>query len=168
MASSQALTLAGPPVGQRLFCTFRLAGKRFGVDVLDVREVNAETAFTPIPHTPPEVLGYVNLRGRLHLALDLRPLLGMETLAAGPTSRLVIFKPEIGETFGVLVDAVDDLVAVADDALEPWHPSKEGLPIASAPGSGLIVGVVKLPTELLIVLDAKGLLPAVTQAMRGP
>ena len=62
---------------QRLFCTFRVDGRLFGVDILDVKEVTAETTFTRVAHAPDEVLGLVNIRGHIYLALDLRRLLGM-------------------------------------------------------------------------------------------
>ena len=54
-----------------LYCTFLSAGRLFGVPVLDVKEVTAETRFTRIPHAPEEVLGLVNIRGHIFLALNL-------------------------------------------------------------------------------------------------
>ena len=39
---------------QRLFCTFRVDGRLFGVDILDVKEVTAETTYTRVAHSPEE------------------------------------------------------------------------------------------------------------------
>ena len=65
-----------PMKTQRVFCTFRLDGHLYGVDVLDVKEVTTATTATPISHAPDEVMGLVNIRGQIYLALDLRRLLG--------------------------------------------------------------------------------------------
>ena len=67
---------ASPLENPRLFCSFRVEGKLYGVDILDVKEVTTEMMYTRIAHAPDEVLGLVNIRGHIHLALDLRRLLG--------------------------------------------------------------------------------------------
>ena len=90
----------------RQFCTLWVSGKLFGFDILDVKEVNLETDFTPISHSPAEVKGYVNVRGQIYLILDLRVLLGLDPAEIQRESRLVLFKPSIGESIGVLVDKV--------------------------------------------------------------
>src|SRR3954471_10321458 len=94
---------------QRLFCTFRVGGRLYGVDILDVKEVTAETAFTRVAHAPDEVLGLVNIRGHVYLALDLRRLLGMTATVLPGDSRLVLFKPAAGNAFGVVVDEIADI-----------------------------------------------------------
>src|SRR5215217_3577514 len=64
--------------------TFRLGAGRYGVDARLVREVLPLAGYTPLPGTPPFVLGLINLRGRLLAALDIRPLLG--SAANSPSS----------------------------------------------------------------------------------
>ncbi|MBF0525581.1 MAG: hypothetical protein HQK56_10850, partial [Deltaproteobacteria bacterium] len=44
---------------KRQFCSFWLSGRLFGVDILDVKEINSEITFTPIFHASKEVKGYV-------------------------------------------------------------------------------------------------------------
>lgn len=146
-----------------LLCTFRLAGQLFGVDVLDVKEITTEATCTPVPHAPPEVRGYVNLRGQIHLVLDLRQLLGLPPAETGPASRLVIFKPAVAEALAALVDAVSDIVSVAPDQVEPRPPL--------APGTGdevaqracrLVAGTAKLDGQLVTVLAAGKLAEALS------
>src|SRR5262249_43240450 len=110
--------------------------------------------YTPVPHAPPVVCGCVNLRGDIYLVLDLRRLLGLPPIAVTPDTRLVIFKPAAGESFGVLVDAVGDIVTLDGDETEAWQP--EG------PGGELVAGIGKLDGELLVIVDAHKLLGAVT------
>ena len=143
-----------------LYCTFRLAGRLFGVNVLDVKEVSAATTFTTIPHAPPEVCGYVNLRGQIHLLLDLRQMLGLERAELTPASRLVLFKPSIGESFGTLVDAVGDIVQLGRERIESRAPAEE-------PGGGeFLIGVGELDDELVLLLEPRRFLPALRRPPR--
>jgi purine-binding chemotaxis protein CheW len=138
-----------------LYCTFRLAGRLFGVDVRTVKEVNTRTAVAPVPLAPPAVRGLVNLRGQLHLVLDLRQLLGLGAAAGTPDSRLVIFKPAVGEAFGVLVDAVGDVVRLTADRTERYaadDPARRG---------GLMTGVGTIEGDLMVIVDPYRLLDAV-------
>jgi len=158
--------LAGPnAVGQtpRLFCTFRLADQLFGVDIADVKEVNPETTLTRIHHAPPQVLGYVNLRGQIYLVLDIRQLLGLPAGRPGQDSRLVIFKPSIGDSLAGLVDRIGDIVAVDPSRIEPWAgKTSEGLLPAA---SDLLAGVAQLDDELLLILQAGQFQRVVEDAM---
>src|SRR4051812_2666120 len=105
---------------QRLFCTFRVDGRLFGVDILDVKEVTAETTYTRVAHAPDEVLGLVNIRGHIYLALDLRRLLGMPTTEVTGESRLVLFKPSVGSAFGVVVDRISEIQSVESIHIESF------------------------------------------------
>src|SRR4051794_22520133 len=103
---------------QRMFCTFRVNDRLFGVDILDVKEVTAETTFTRVAHATDEVLGLVNIRGHIYLALDLRRLLGMPATVVTGDSRLVLFKPSIGNAFGVVVDEIPDIQPADTNRIE--------------------------------------------------
>src|SRR5512139_4030332 len=87
----------------RSFCTFRAEGRLYGIDVAHLREVSTHVATTPVPHAPPVIRGLTNLRSRVYLVIDLRPLLGLPPADCTVDSRLVILKAEFGEDVGVLV-----------------------------------------------------------------
>jgi purine-binding chemotaxis protein CheW len=143
-----------------LYCTFRLAGRLFGVNVLDVKEISAATTFTTIPHAPPEVCGYVSLRGQIHLLLDLRQMLGLERAELTHASRLVLFKPSIGDAFGVLVDTVGDIIRLGGDQIEPRAPAD------GQEGGDLLAGVGELEDELVILLEPRRFLPGLQRPRR--
>ena len=63
----------------RQFVTFTIGGQLCGITVLQVRDVLASQAITPIPLAPPEITGSLNLRGRIVTAVDLRVRLGLPT-----------------------------------------------------------------------------------------
>ena len=158
------------PGSIKQLCTFRLAGQLYGVDILDVKEVNPETGFTPVFHAPRVVRGYVNIRGRIHLVLDLRRILGFADREVDEQSRLVLFKPTVGESFGVLVDGIGDVVEVDEQDIESGGLADEDVPGVEDPEHGEITsGVCRLAERLLLIVNARNLLKTVDMALgRGP
>ncbi len=143
----------------RQICTFGIDDRRLGVAILDVKEINTDTEFTPIFHAPREVKGYVNIRGQIHLILDLRLIMDLPEKPVDEESRLVLFKPAVGENFGILVDRIGDVMEIPGEKIEDRRKADAG-----APGTGdrrtleMGSGVCKLEDGLLIILEAKQLL----------
>jgi purine-binding chemotaxis protein CheW len=144
----------------RSFCTFRLGESLYGIDVSSVQSVNTLPPLTPIPHAPAAVRGYVNLRGQVHLVLDLARLLGLGTTATGADARLVLLKPALGDPFGVLADRIGDIVSLRPEQIEDRNGSGD-----KAGEAGLIESVGKAEGELLVILNARQFLPGVRLAM---
>jgi chemotaxis signal transduction protein len=146
----------------RQFCTFRISERHYGVDLLDVKEINPEIDFTPIFHAPKEVKGYVNIRGKLYLLLDLKLILGFESKEADEASRIVLFKSEVGEPFGVLVDSIDDIIKVDEEKIENRRKEDQGLPEGiERRGLDLGQGVCKLEDGLLVIINSRNLLSVI-------
>ncbi len=147
------------------FCSFRLAERLFGVDIQDVKEIGSDVQVTDIPHAPSGIRGYMNIRGQIHLVIDLRTLFGFEQVDVAPDTKVIIFKPCVDEPFGVLVDQVADVVEAGEgDIVERRNgENADDAPDAEnrkAPKS-LSMGVTKLKYELMIILNARGILDAV-------
>jgi purine-binding chemotaxis protein CheW len=155
------MILAGAP---RLFCSFRVNGRLFGVDILDVREVTTETTFTHIPHAPPEVLGLVNIRGHIHLILDLRRLLGLSVAAPTPLSRVVLFKPVVGQALGVIVDEIGEIQAPGPQELEQFSAIQHQGLAGTLGRADLIDFVGRTDEELLLILNPRRFLLMVDQS----
>jgi purine-binding chemotaxis protein CheW len=148
----------------RSFCTFRLDGHLFGVDILDVKEVTTEATYTQVAHAPDAVLGLVNIRGHIYLALDLRQLLGMRKASQTNESRLVLFKPGVGTAFGAVVDAIDDIQTIKSDQIEAFSATDHEVIATKLRRIDLISAVCKLPEELLVVLNPRRFLTVVEQS----
>lgn len=54
------------------FCTFELADRLFGINILDIKEITQEAQYTTVFHASQRVQGYVNIRGQIHLVLNMR------------------------------------------------------------------------------------------------
>lgn len=150
------------------FCTFRIAGRLFGLSLLDVREVNSELSFTKIFHADQSVRGYMNIRGQIHLVIDLRILLGFEPMQDFDEHRVVIFKPSVADASGVLVDSIADVVEVSSDLMEERRKDDQTgfVPDKREINAELIKGVCRLKDELLVVLDSKKIVDSVRDANR--
>ncbi len=144
---------------KRQFCSFHLGERLFGVDILDVKEINPDVALTPIFHASKEVKGYVNICGQIHLILDLRLMLGLEGAKIGDMSRLVLFKPDVGESFGIIVDRIGDVLEVGENLIEDRRKEKKGAPDGIERRSqALGSGVYRLEQGLLVILNSRSLL----------
>ena len=60
------------------FVTFFVNDQMFGIPVLKVQDILTPDRIAPIPLTPPEVRGSINLRGRIVTVVDIRVRLGLE------------------------------------------------------------------------------------------
>ena len=116
-------------------CTIRLDGQIYGIDMLAIREANQSTPSIRVPGSPPEVLGLVNLRGSIYLLLDIRRMLGLPEKKMTSDDLLVVFRPSQGESFGILVDSLDETMVVPARLVTPREPDSSGSPI-----SGIILG----------------------------
>jgi purine-binding chemotaxis protein CheW len=149
----------------QLFCTFRTADRWFGIPIQDVKEVTTQTTCTRIPHAPREVAGYVNIRGHIFMALDSRLLLQLDAMATAE-SRLILFKPGVGPSFGLLVDEIGDIVAIDASQIEDFGTGAHE-PSAGVSGDrvNMITRICKLPAGLLVILEPRKFLRRVEQSI---
>jgi purine-binding chemotaxis protein CheW len=104
--------------GDRELIAFRVGDQEFCVNVMAVREIRGWTPVTPLPHSPPYVMGVINLRGAVLPIMDLSHRLGMRP--AQPTARHVIIVAQVKKKIvGLLVDAVSDILTVSDQHIQP-------------------------------------------------
>jgi purine-binding chemotaxis protein CheW len=105
-----------PAAGSELICV-SIGPHLYAIDIMQVREIRGWTASTPLPHAPPHVLGMINLRGTILPVIDLGSLLGIGETAVSASS--VVMVAQIGENqVGLLVDAVCDILTVAENSLQ--------------------------------------------------
>ena len=149
------------------YCTFRLSGRLYGVNIRDVKEINTETNITPIFHAPKEIKGYINIRGQIYLLYDLRAIFSLPEKQIDAASRVVLFMPEIGDLCGILVDSIEDVVTVDENQIENRRQQEREAPEGIERRSADIgEGVCKLQDELLIILNAGRLVQSAGSARK--
>lgn len=132
--------------------SFRLGEQDFCVDIMNVREIRRWTPPTALPHTPDHVLGLINLRGAVLPVVDLARRLGIA--AAEPPGRNVVIVAMMGErVFGLVVDAVSDILTVPSWAMRPLPA------VADAGDARLIKGIATMGERMLRVLDLGAVMP---------
>lgn len=133
------------------FVTFTIAEQLFGIPVLQIQDVLSSYHITPIPLAPPEIIGSLNLRGRVVTAIDVRLRLGLPPRASDAESMSIVAESE-GELYSLMVDSVGEVLALPRSAFE------RNLPTLDAKFRAFSEGIYRLEGQLLVVLDVNRLL----------
>jgi purine-binding chemotaxis protein CheW len=117
------------------YVRLRVASEVYAMPVEHVAEVAALGDLTPVPGSPPELLGVRNMRGRILPVVDLALLLKVPRMA--PPSRLVVAEAA-GRQIGFAVDSVYEVGELA----EPTEETESPLLAGAILDNGELVGVV--------------------------
>ncbi len=135
------------------FVTFRIGAHWLGLSVLRVQEVLTPQRIARVPLAPPEVEGFLNLRGQIVAAVCLRTRLGLPRRDPGAPHMHVVVQ-EDGELFALLVDEVGDVLELDEAAIAPPPPTLD------ASWARASTGLVRREHDLLTILSASELLRA--------
>jgi purine-binding chemotaxis protein CheW len=136
------------PAGQTvLLATFFVRDTLCALDAAGVQEVIRLGPVTPVRHAPEEVLGIVNLRGKIVTIVDLGLRLGFSRAVAGTDSRIFIMEDR-NEFIGLLVDRVDEVVEVERDH---WQPPPANVHRSQA---RFFKGVCRARGQVITLVDA--------------
>ena len=140
------------------YVTFTTAGQMFGLPIERVQDVFKPTRMTRVPLAGADIAGVLNLRGRIVTAIHLSNRLDLQSSAeATPPMAIGI---EFGaESFGLLVDAVGEVLKLADSEREA-NPINLDRKLAR-----VSVGVFRLDGQLLVVLDVDRVLDLAAEAV---
>jgi len=128
------------------FVTLTAAGQMFGLPISCVQDVFKPARITRVPLAGAEIAGVLNLRGRIVTAVDMRRRLDLHGNEAGGTP-MAIGTEAKGESFGLLVDAVGEVLKLPEADHEP-NPVNLDRKLAA-----VSAGVYRLDGQLLVVLD---------------
>lgn len=130
----------------RQIITFQIGEQLLGVDILAIREIRAWSQTTLLPQVPDYVRGVVNLRGTVLPVIDLSARLGWGLIQ--PSARHVIIVVQIGhQLHGLIVDAVNDIVALPEDRLQPAPNVNEDSAV------GFLEGLAPVDGKMVMVLS---------------
>lgn len=126
---------------------FNLASERCAVESGYVREVHPLTEVTPLPCTPPCIVGVVNVRGDILAIVDLAVLFDLKAPRSEPLTNIIVVE-YADRVFGILADASTETATVAVDEVGAVQASAGGLPVMA------IRGITK---DRVVVLDLPGI-----------
>src|SRR5690606_15557418 len=99
------------------YVSFELNRQWLGVPVERVQEVLVAQRISPVPLASGEIAGFLNLRGQIVTAIDLRARLGLPPRGEGETCMNIVVR-DGDELFSLVADAVGDVVESTADSLE--------------------------------------------------
>lgn len=126
--------------------SFKIGEEEFGIDILQVQEINRMMEITKVPNAPHFVEGVVNLRGRIIPVVDFRTRIGMSKVEVDNKTRIIVVDLE-SQVVGFIVDEVSEVLRIPRDITEPPPPLIAGI------NSDYITAVGKLEDRMLILLD---------------
>ncbi len=130
---------------------FRLGGETFAVEIGSVREFAVIDAVTPVPCTPPKIVGQMNLRGEILTLVDVRPVLSLPQAPLAPGATAIV------------IDAGDQRAGVvADNLFELIYPTPEEItpaPLATRSLTGdYVTGTLTMAGTVATVIDLAGMI----------
>ncbi|MDR0382486.1 MAG: chemotaxis protein CheW [Spirochaetaceae bacterium] len=127
--------------------TFSLAGKDYGVDIMNVKEIAKADKFTYVPNAASFVRGVYNLRGDIIPIIDLRTFFHIpQKEAEDGQENMLILRIE-DRVYGTIVDKIDKVVGISSQTIQPPHPIFGDINVK------YIGGVAEKHGSLYIVLD---------------
>lgn len=130
---------------------FEVGDESFGIDISLVQEIIRLQPITEVPRAPMHIKGVINLRGKVIPVADLRERFGFAAGEETKATRIVVVNV-LGNTVGMIVDAVSEVLRLNTDSIEP--PSS----IVESVGSQYLKGIGKLEDRLIILLNLEKLL----------
>jgi purine-binding chemotaxis protein CheW len=151
MGSAQGGVAGNSETGSgRQHLAFTLNGEIYAIEILQIREIIEFGALTEVPMMPPTIRGVINLRGAVVPVIDLSARFGRGPSAVARRTCIVIIEvrmEEMSQTLGVMVDAVNEVMEIPAEDVEP------------APAFGarirtdFIAGMGRVNGRFVIILD---------------
>ena len=139
------------------YVTVTVGGQLLGLPIGRVQDVFIATRITPVPLAPYEIVGLINLRGRVVTAICMRRRMRHADTGRLPTGTdehelTAVGLDQGGEAFALIVDAVGEVLRLSRTTFEPVpiHLDRAWAAIAK--------GVHRLDDRLLVVIDVDAVL----------
>ncbi len=143
---------------QREYVTAQIGGELIGLPILRVQDVFIPERPTRVPLAPPEIAGVLNLRGRIVTLIDMRRRLGLAPFD-DDKPRMAIGVEMRGESYGLLIDGIGEVLRLDDEAREPN-------PVNLDPRLARVsTGIHRLDDQLLMVIDVDRVLDIAVESM---
>jgi purine-binding chemotaxis protein CheW len=147
-------TASAPEISAFDYVTVTVAGQIFGLPIKRVHDVFIANNMTKVPLAPPQIVGLLNLRGRVVTALSLRERLGMPPMddEGGTTGKMALGIEDNGEALALIVDKIGEVMKLDESTFE-------ANPVHLDPAwAQLSAGIHRLADQILIILDIGSLL----------
>jgi len=133
--------------------SFSLGGEEYGIDILRIDEILKYRPPTEVPRAPAFILGVIAVRGLIIPVMDLRMRVRLPATPPAKDSRILVVTRD-GDRYGLVVDAVHQVVRMREEEVEP-PPAMLG----GGPEAEFIEGIGRpRPDRMLILLGLDSVL----------
>ena len=110
------------------YIVIRYGDEVFGIDIKYVDNIVRMQRITRVPNVASHIRGVLNLRGEVIPVISLRIKMGLEADEITKTTRIIIIKLDSGDSIGVLVDEVLEVIMLNASQIEKVsYNSKEAV-----------------------------------------
>lgn len=143
-------------VGEELVDVVQLVGfvlddVEYGVDILNVFEIQKMHQIAHLPNSPDYIKGILNLRGDVIPVIDLRVRFGIEATEATEFSRIIVIDTE-GKKIGLFVDSVRKVLRIPEANVSP--PSE----LITDLSEEFVHGIGRMQDHLVIILNVTNII----------
>lgn len=142
--SAETRSFTSPMAASHRWLRVKVGEDSYALELLRVQEVVRLSPIVALRGAAHELVGVMNLRGRILPVVDLGLWLDAGCVQPDERSRIVVVERD-DEMIGMLVSAVEDIVTLGRERIEP--------PLASS-DPGAIVGIARVGAAPTVLLDA--------------
>ncbi|HOQ16475.1 MAG: chemotaxis protein CheW [Epulopiscium sp.] len=141
----------------RQFIVFKLGNEEYGIDILNVQNIERVLSITRVPKAPFFIKGVINLRGEIIPVMSLRLKFNLEADEYTDDTRIIIVKIDDNQ-IGMIVDEVKEVLQLTADSIE----SVQGVSgINTDINLSFIQGVGKVNNHIVTLLNIKSLIDSI-------
>ena len=142
--------MSDEPQAIRSLLLFKLEEQRYALQLDAVERVIRAVAVTLVPELPPQILGLVNVAGKLVPVFSLRASLGLCDRPVGVSDQFILVRTR---WFQVAL-VVDEVLNLSDVTSGEQVDLAEALP----EGETRVAGLVKIDGDVILIYDLETLL----------
>lgn len=137
--------------GTTQYIVVKFGNEQFGIDIQNINNIIRMQRIFRVPKVPPFIKGVINLRGEVIPVVSVRMKMGFDEDVYTKSTRIIIVKFDGGESVGMIVDEVKEVVTMNVSQIEKVsYDSKEGK-------DSYIWGVGKEKDDLISLFDLHNL-----------
>lgn len=130
------------------YMTFKCSDEIYGISIKYVNEIIGLSQITKVPETQDYLIGLINLRGKIIPVIDVRIRFGKEPLEYNDRTCVIVIDVK-STVIGLIVDAIDEVAAFAENEITP-PPSVSDLAIQA---KKYVFGIGRVNGEVKLMLD---------------
>ena len=130
------------------YMTFKCSDEIYGISIKYVNEIIGLSQITKVPETQDYLIGLINLRGQIIPVIDVRIRFGKEPLEYNDRTCVIVIDVK-STVIGLIVDAIDEVAAFAENEITP-PPSVSDLAIQA---KKYVFGIGRVNGEVKLLLD---------------